>query len=404
MNILYYHQHFSTYDGATGTRSYAFAKALLSKGHNVTMICGSNWVSNTGLKNEFTNGKREGEVEGINIIEFQLSYSNSDNFFKRSITFFKYAFRGARIFFKKDFDIVFASSTPLTAGIPGIVFKILKKKTFIFEIRDLWPQLPKEMGVIKNPVLLKAMDLLETISYKYADACIGLSPGIVSGIKKKCPNKRVDLIPNGCDISIVNNIKEFNNTNKFIAAFTGAHGYANGLDAVLDVAKFLLEKNEMDIEFHFIGDGVLKPKLLKRAEIEGLENCKFIDPIPKIELFQYLLTNVHVGLMILKNVPAFYYGTSPNKFFDYISLGLPVINNYPGWLADIILQHKCGIPVKPNNIIDFTNALLKLKENISLRKKMGGNSFSLAKEKFDRKILSNRFVKFIESFEKNDEL
>ena len=400
MKVLYFHQHFSTNAGSTGTRSFAFAKELVKRGHTVTMVCGSNWVADTGLSKSFVSGKRKGIVDEINIIEFDLNYSNSDGFINRTITFFKYAFFGINIAYKGDFDIVFATSTPLTAGIPGIISKVFKDKPFIFEVRDLWPELPRAMGVIKNPLILKLMDILETVTYKYSDACVGLSPGIVEGVKKKYPKKRVELIPNGCDFNIVPKLgSKKRSNNKFVAAFTGAHGYANGLDSVLDVAELMVKKNISQIEFHFIGDGALKPELMKRSKKQNLTNCIFVDPISKVELFEYLTTNVDVGLMILKNIPAFYYGTSPNKFFDYISLGLPIINNYPGWLADMINKNNCGIVVKPNQTNDFMEALILLKKEKSLRDKMGRNSLILAKNKFDRKNLSLQFVKFLESME-----
>ena len=114
MKILYYHQHFSTPSGATGTRSFSFAKELIRRGHSVTMICGSNWVAKTGLVEPFINGSRMGNVEGINVIEFDLNYSNSDGFLKRSYTFLRYAFLGIKIAYRKDYDILFATSTPLT--------------------------------------------------------------------------------------------------------------------------------------------------------------------------------------------------------------------------------------------------------------------------------------------------
>ena len=140
-------------------------------------------------------------------------------------------------------------------------------------------------------------------------------------------------------------------------AITGAHGFANGLDAVLDAAKILIQNGEIDIEIQFIGDGVLKPKLIKRVEVENIKNCKFIDPMPKDDLFTYLQKEANVGLMILEDIPAFYYGTSPNKFFDYIALGLPIINNYPGWLAEMITDNNCGLDVTPRNPEAFSEAL-----------------------------------------------
>ncbi len=399
MNVLYFHQHFSTPDGAASTRSYEFARQLIKEGHTVTIVCGSYWLAETGLNEQFKSYFREGKVDGIHIKEIDLKYSNSDNFIKRAITFFRFSWYGIKMVINSDYDVCFASSTPLTAGIPGIFAKIIRKKPFIFEVRDLWPELPKAMGVIKNPVILKMMDFLETSLYFFSSACIGLSPGIVEGIRKKSPKKKIKMIPNGCDFTLAKNIninKKFNKT-VFKAAFTGAHGYANGLNAVLDMAKILIERNENNIIIEFIGDGALKPQLIERAKKESLGNCIFKNPIPKKDLFNYLNNEIDVGLMILDDIPAFYYGTSPNKFFDYISLGLPVINNYPGWLSDLINENNCGLTVSPKDSFQFSESLIRLKNDKDLIKNMSKNATRLAKEQFDRKNLSKDFVKFLKS-------
>ena len=397
MNILYYHQHFSTPKGATGTRSYEFAQKLIKRGHAVTIVCGSYWIAETGLTGVFVRGQRTGTVDGIKVIELELEYSNSDSFLWRTFIFFRYSLQGIKIALKEKYDILFATSTPLTAGIPGIFSKLIRGKPFIFEVRDLWPELPKAMRVITNPIILKLMDWLETILYKTATACIGLSPGIVDGIKKKTPNKRLVMIPNGCDLNLVYNVTKNTKDKKFIAVFTGAHGFANGLDAVLDAAKNLINKKIIDIEFQFIGDGILKPHLIDRSKKEGLTNCIYLNPMPKKQLFQYLQDTADVGLMILDNIPAFYHGTSPNKFFDYIALGLPVLNNYPGWLAEMIAENNCGIVVQPNDPDAFAEALVSMKIDKHKNLGMGQNARKLAINKFDRNKLSNQFVDFLES-------
>jgi glycosyltransferase involved in cell wall biosynthesis len=397
MHILYYHQHFSTPQGATGTRSYEMARRLIRNNHKVTMICGSSEIGHTGLIGPFKNGMRKGFIDGIDVVEFQLPYSNKDSFLKRSITFFRFAYKSIVWALKQPYDLVFATSTPLTAGIPGIVATIIRRKPFVFEVRDLWPELPKKMGVIKNTWIIFAMQVLEWLSYHSAKTCIGLSPGIVQGIQKQgIDDEQITMVPNGCDIQSIGPIKKYDpNKQKFTAIFAGAHGIANGLDKVLDAASVLKKMKRHDICIKFIGDGKLKQELQQRAIHEKLDNCVFHDPIPKTELIKEL-KQADIGLMILANVPAFYYGTSPNKFFDYISCGLPVVNNYPGWLADLITTHHCGCAVPPDNPDLLARALITLVDHPIRLKKMGMNSRKLAETQFDRDMLAKKWIAWVE--------
>lgn len=402
MHILYFHQHFSTPSGATGTRSYEMAQKLIKQGHSVTMVCGSYNVGATGIEKGFVTGRREGDVDGIHVIEFDLSYANNDSFLTRSWQFFKFAYHSVKIALRSDYDLLFATSTPLTASIPGIFAKLFRKKKFIFEVRDLWPELPQAMGVITNPVILWAMAVLEKVSYAQADACIGLSPGIVDGIKK---NSRKDLpvsmVPNGCDLQLFQQSTEeyefpFEHSNDdLIVCFTGAHGMANGLESILDAAQVLKQREEKNIKLVFVGEGKIKAGLIERAEQQQLDNCVFIDAMPKHQLVGFL-QKADVGLMPLANVPAFYYGTSPNKFFDYISCGLPVLNNYPGWLADMIGEYQCGMAVPPDNPEALADALQAMAKDRERLKIMGEQGKKLATEKFDRDLLSDDFTKVLE--------
>ena len=399
MRVLYFHQHFSTPAGSTGTRSYEMAKALIARGHQVTMVCGTYGAGQTGLAGAPRNGLREGIVDGILVKELCLPYSNHDSFRKRSVTFLRFALRSCAIAWKTDYDLLFATSTPLTAGIPGIAMRLLKpSRPFVFEVRDLWPELPRAMGVITNPVVLWAMSVLEWLAYHAARGCIGLSPGIVRGIQRRSQrDKPVAMVPNGCDLDL---FRAEDRTRApgtpLTAVFTGAHGMANGLEAVLDAAAVLKQRGRTDIRLLFIGDGKLKPELVHRAKTEGLESCVFMDPVPKTQLAA-LMSAADVGLMILANVPAFYYGTSPNKFFDYIASGLPVLNNYPGWLTDLIAEHRCGVAVPPDDPNAFADALCRLADDQSARLAMGRRARALAEVQFGREALAKLFVDFMES-------
>ena len=401
MRVIYFHQHFSVPSGPGGIRSYTMARHLVERGHSVTMVCGSFAGNDTGLKDLFKNGQRRGLVDGIDVIEFNLVYSNSDSFISRTWTFFKYVLRSLILIFKENYDIVFATTTPLTAGIPGIVAKHFRRKPFVFEVRDLWPELPKAMGVIKNPFVLSLMSALEWLSYHSADHIIALSPGIADGIKVRgIDDQFISVIPNGCDLDIFDGSlqlwrPEAIDDNDFLAIFAGTHGIANGLDDVLDAAKELCKRNRDDIKILLIGNGKLKLSLIERANREGLSNVFFHDPINKKQLSS-LMSSANIGLQTLANIEAFYYGTSPNKFFDYIASGLPVLINYPGWIAELINKNDVGYVVMPENAISFANALEEAADNPVDLKMKGLNSKQLAIENFDRKTQSEDWVNILE--------
>lgn len=400
MKILYFHQHFSTPKGSAGIRSYAMSQALIRNGHQVTMVCGSFGAGQTGLTQPFVSGVRRGTVDGIDIIEFELPYSNSLSFLKRVSIFLSFAFKSIKVALTEKYDVVFATTTPLTAGIPGIFAKWLRGKPFVFEVRDLWPELPKAMGVIKNPVILWMMSVLEWLSYHSANRLIGLSPGIVEGIQKRgIDAEKVASIPNGCDLDIFANQQqawrpEAVKDTDLMAIFTGTHGLANGLDAVVDTALELKQRGRDDIKLVLVGDGMQKKALQQRAAELNLTNIIFHEPVNKTKLAG-LMASADIGLQILANVPAFYYGTSPNKFFDYIAAGLPVLNNYPGWLAELITEKKCGFAVPPENPQAFADALEYAQAHREELIVMGDNAQRLAQERFNRQQLSQNFADWV---------
>jgi glycosyltransferase involved in cell wall biosynthesis len=400
MKVLYFHQHFSTPKGSAGIRSYEMARRLVVRGHQVTMVCGSYGGGVTGLIMPFAKGRRRGVVDGIDIIEFDLAYSNRDGLVKRALTFLKFAVRSIGLAFSEKYDVLFATTTPLTAGIPGIFARWLRGKPFVFEVRDLWPELPRAMGVIRNPLVLWAMGVLEWASYRSAHRLIGLSPGIVEGIAHRgVPRERIAAVPNGCDLGIFAvEVQSWRpaqvRSTDLLAVFAGTHGMANGLDAVLNAAAELKRRGRDDIKLLLIGQGKLKACLQARAQRESLDNVVFHEPVNKARLAG-LMAATDVGLQVLANVPAFYYGTSPNKFFDYIAAGLPVLNNYPGWLAEMIAEHCCGFAVPPDNPIAFADALEQAAIDRAALKEMGQRGRALAEAQFDRILLADCWVDWV---------
>ncbi len=402
MRVLYFHQHFATPQGSGGTRSYEFARALVARGHQVTMVCGAHAHSGLDLPWDGRAGWSRGDVDGIDVVSLPLAYSNRDPLPRRGLAFVRFAWLSLRFALSEPCDLVFATSTPLTAALPGLAARWLRGKPFVFEVRDLWPELPRALGV-RNPLLLAGMSGLEWAAYRGADACVGLSPGIVAGIARRAPRGReVALIPNGSDLEIFHPRLRAPldlpgvQPGDFVAGFTGAHGPANGLDALLEVARELRRRGDARVKLAFIGDGKEKDRLRAVAAREGLGNCLFFDPVPKHRLGA-ITASLDCGLMVLKDVPAFSDGTSPNKFFDYAAAGIPIVNNYPGWLAGLIERSRSGIVVPPNDPAAFADALQALAADPVRRARAGAAARVLAETSFARADLAARFVATLES-------
>lgn len=402
MHVAYIHQHFSTKAGKTGTRSYEMAQRLLRAGHRVSMICGVYDATRHVLKT--TERVTEQMIDGIRVLCIAEEYANRMGFWRRLLAFGRFAKAATQVVRGLDADLVFATSTPLTVGIPGMNGARALSVPFVFEVRDLWPELPIAMGELRNPLLKWYARRLERRIYSAARHIIALSPGMKEGIVG-CgyPAERITLIPNGCDLDLFQPTEErsadprFGSPDELRMIFCGAHGKANGLDSVLDAAQELKRRGEGGIRFVFVGEGRERPRLIERSLTDGTDSCiTWLDSIAKSELAA-LLPRMDVGLMILKNVPGFYYGTSPNKFFDYIAAGLPVLNNYPGWLAGMIRERDCGKVVEPDNPSAFADACVWFRDHRDALPPMGQRARALAENEFARDKLADRFVQTLES-------
>lgn len=401
MHVAYVHQHFVSKKGASGTRSYEMAQRLIARGHRVTMITGLADLS--GLDVQPGARVAEQDVDGIRVLAVTEPYSQKMSFVRRALAFGRFARTATELVSGLDADLVFATSTPLTVGIPGMKGARRLRVPFVFEVRDLWPELPIAMGIVRNPLVKWYLTNLERRIYRSARHIIGLSPGICDGIARTgYPRERITMIPNGADNDLFRPSDEplddprFGDRADFRLIFTGAHGMANGLHAVLDAVEVIKRRGVKGVRFIFLGGGAEKESLVRRSQEQGLgELTTWLSHIPKLELAR-ILPRVNVGMMILRNVPAFYYGTSPNKFFDYIASGIPVLNNYPGWLADMIRERRCGLAVPPDNPEAFADAVLWFRDHPDEAREMGRRGRQLAEEQFDRGRLAGQFCEVLE--------
>lgn len=388
MNILYIHQYFLTPDDAAGTRSYWIAQELLKRGHKVTMLTTSSYIDNKVQKKN---------VDGIDVIYLKVPYDQSMSIFARLKSFVSFMLKSARIAIgQKDTDLIIATSTPLTIGFPALVAKKWKKTPYLFEVRDLWPEVPIQMGGLNNKWAIKLARWFERTIYKNATHIVALSPGMEAGVLDcNIPHEKVSMIPNMSKIDV------FGQRDKdlelcsslglkpetFKTVYFGAMGLANGMDYIIEGLKEL-GKNP-NFEFVFMGGGSTEDVLKAKCRELGIENAHFLGEIPLKELPD-IVNLCDVSLVTFADLPILA-TNSPNKFFDSLSAGKPIIVNSPGWTKDIVENYECGVFVNPKEPSDLAEKIVYLKDHPDKVELMGKNSRQLAETKYDKSILCAEF-------------
>lgn len=386
MNVLILHQHFCTPQEGGAIRSYYLAKALVEAGRKVTVISGSK------------EGKRATRImDGITVHYLPVAYENRFGFAARSWSFIKFIFSAVRLVptLSKP-DYCYAISVPLTIGLAAIWIKKRYRIPFYFEVGDLWPDAPIQMGFVNNYVFAQTLYAMEKKIYREAEAVIALSPAIRAAIEKKVPGKKVHVIPNMADTDYYRPERKdaaieskLNTSGKLVIAYIGAVGVANGLDYFLECAN-AARKASLPVQFFVCGDGALKVRLNSDAQRLGLTNLEFLDFRNREGVLE-LLKVTDASFVCYKPVPILETG-SPNKFFDGLAAGKLIIINFGGWIRKEIEEHRCGIFVDPHQPTDFVK---KIQPFLSDRQKLESYqqaSRQLGEQRYSRKLLSEKFV------------
>lgn len=344
-------------------------------------------------------------VEGIEVIYVRNTYDNSMGILSRLWSFFKFMIFSTWLGLKQEkIDLVYATSTPLTIGIPALFIKWLKRTKYVFEVRDLWPEVPIQMGAIKNKFLANTLYMFERKLYKSAKHIIALSPGMQNGIiKQGIAPKKITMIPNMAkkeefyarpvNIDVA---RKFNLDNdNFKAIHFGAMGIANGLNYIIDAA-VILSKNQSgkNIEIIFLGGGKTEDELKLLCKTHNLTNVKFLGR-HSLRTVSEIVNLCHCSIVSFADIPILY-TNSPNKLFDSLSAAKPIIVNSAGWTKDMVEDHNCGVYVNPQDANELANALIKMAEDQVGLKKMAENSRNLAERVYDKTILSKKFVSVLE--------
>ena len=386
MKVLILHQHFNTPEKGGAIRSYYLAKALADHGVKVFVITAQNHPDFL-RKNS----------EGIEVHYLPVPYDNRFGFVARSWAFIKYVWGAVRLSNQfKDVDYCYAISVPLTVGLAAQWIKRRHKIPYIFEVGDLWPDAPVQMGFVKNYFFQTLLYQLERSIYKSADSVVALSPSIQSVIEKKVPGKKVHLLPNMADCDFYKPEakssaleEKFNVKGKLVISYIGAVGLANGLDYLLECAN-ASRKAELPIHFFICGDGALLDRLKGNVKQLRLENLTFID-FTNREGVKELLNVTDATFICYKPLPILETG-SPNKFFDGLAAGKLILVNFGGWIRKEIEENQCGVYLDPHQPTDFVKKIRPFLLDQELLTAHQQASQQLAEKKYSRSLLSKKFV------------
>jgi glycosyltransferase involved in cell wall biosynthesis len=397
MKIVYLHQYFVTPAMSGGTRSYEFARRLVAAGHEVHVITSTRQMTARGPAWTTT------LEDGIHVHWTPVPYGNAFGFVKRMRAFIVFAWRAAMRAVQVGGDVVFATSTPLTIALPAIIARRLLRAPMVFEVRDLWPEVPIAMGEIRSRPLILVARALERIAYRNSARVIALSPGMATGVARQgYPKHRIEVVPNACDISLFQSSDSALDPDFLppgagpLVLYAGTFGRVNGVGYLVDVAA-AMKQSDPSIRFLLVGEGREDAQVRASAAANGtLDTNLWIRPsIPKSRM-PALMRSATIACSVVIDVQALW-NNSANKVFDALAAGRPVFINHGGWQKDLLEEHGAGFAVPPADPSVAAGMIKDFLSNADRVNAAGAAALRLATTQFSRDALSERFRRTLEA-------
>ena len=399
MNIVYFYQYFGTPKGGWSTRVYEMTRRWVKEGHNVTVVTSLYDKSDLEADGFITRF----DIEGVEVILINVKLSNDHGFAMRVLSFLLYTLVAIYYAIRLSFDVCIASSGPITVGLSGLVAKLVRRKMFVFEIRDIWPDGAVQLGVLTNPFVIGAARWFERLCYRHADLVVACSPGQAAHVTKVAPTKEVLVIPNASDNELMDRVdantlkRPAHLKGKKLVVYTGTLGFMDHCAQIVEAAQVLQERGRKDIKVLFIGSGNEKAQLEILAERYSLRNLHFLGLIPKEEVVGWL-KNARASFYTVKDVPVLHTG-SPNKLFDALAAGVPVIQTSKGWIWELLEVENCGLNVPLGDAAAMADAVERLCDDETLFHSCAENAKRLAETRFDRGHLAETYLAALQGLE-----
>lgn len=404
MRILLIHQFFLEDLEGGGSRWNEMGRIWQQAGHEITVLAGTTHymgTSRSGYGGKYFSISENGD--SIKVIRCFTSMPEG-TFLTRLQSYLSFvlsAIWGGMFYAKGKFDIIIVTSPPLFVGVVALILSWVNRVPFVFEVRDLWPESAVETGVLKNKILIRLSFWLESCLLKRAARVVVVTPAFRAHLMQKgVPNDKIIFIPNAADFGLVDSFfplfdrpdfrRKHDLEGRFVLIYVGAHGIANHLTQLLDAAELL---SDTPVLFLLIGDGERKKALVEEAVGRKMGNVRFLDAVPKNEVFQYILAS-DMGVSVLQKNEIFKTIYS-NKTFDYFSCKKPVLMAIDGVSRTLVEEADAGIFVEPENPVDFAQKVRFYIQSPDLLQRQGWNGYQYAKKHFDREELANAYLDFI---------
>jgi glycosyltransferase involved in cell wall biosynthesis len=390
MKILIVYQYFGGKNTMWSSRIYEMSQYWKNQGAEITVITAPYSKSDLGIQNKFISKYK---YDGLNIIVINSQDNNSYSFIRRVFNQFIFSLVSIYYSLTLNYDIILTSSGPIFVSFSGLFSKFFRKKFFVFELRDKWPDGAIELGHITNRLLIWILKKFEKHIYKNSDLLVAASIGMKNEILREGFIGKIFVAPNSCDKSFFNNLAiddhNFNyDSNSKLFIYFGSLG-------VMDDVHYLVEAFELasieGAQFLIFGDGVERNKIESYISTRKISNIKVMGILPKQEVFKWLQLS-YVSLIAYKNLPALQ-NSSPNKLFDSLAFGIPVLHNTWGWIKDLVDSNKIGLSANPNNVYDMANSIKFIYDNPDQREIFSKNALSISKEMFDRSKIAKEYYK-----------
>lgn len=397
MKILFLTDNFPPEVNAPAIRTFEHCREWVKRGAEVTVItCHPNFPQGKiypGYKNSW---KTEEMVEGIRVIRVWSYVTSNSGFLKRVLDYLSFSFTGLLASLTIKTDVIVATSPQFFNAVSGFWAGFLKRRPWLMEVRDLWPESILAVGAMKPGPVYNLLSTLEYFLYQTADHIVVVTDSFKENIQNRGISiEKISVIKNGV---LLNNFQpQAKNTDletalclegKFVLAYFGTHGMAHGLDFILRVSQKLPE----NVVILLIGDGAEKENLIALHESLGLTNVRILPPVPKEEMSRYISVS-DVALVNLKKSDTFK-TVIPSKIFENAAMKKPILLGVEGEAKALIEKYSAGVCFEPENETAFLEAVNQMLVRANYEKYQLGCS-NLAND-FDRTLLAESMYQIVE--------